>query len=144
LKKRVTIAELGRLSGVGVETVRYYQRLGLISVPSVRDLRSHRRYGADAVAELSFVRRCKELGFSLKEIAVLVKLRRSPRSSCTELHERLSELSAALDAKWKQLASQRDAVRSLLEACEGGKSLADCEAYVRIQQGTGADAETGQ
>ena len=144
LKKRVTIAELGRLSGVGVETVRYYQRLGLISVPSVRDLRSHRRYGADAVAELNFVRRCKELGFSLKEIAVLAKLRRSPRGSCTALHERLCDLSAALDAKWKQLASQREAVRSLLEACGGGKSLAECEAYARIQEGTAADAETGQ
>jgi MerR family copper efflux transcriptional regulator len=144
LKNWMTIAELGRLAGVGVETVRYYQRLGLISVPSARDWRSHRRYGADAVAELGFVRACKELGFSLKEIALLVQLRRSPRSSCGKLHERLSELSSKLDGKWKRLASQRHAVRSLLAACDGGKPLVECAAFVLLAREESAteDAET--
>ena len=145
LKQWMTIAELGRLSGVGVETVRYYQRLGLISVPSVRDWRSHRRYGADAVAELGFVRACKELGFSLKEIAVLVQLRRSPGSSCAKLHERLSQLSSELDRKWARLASQRHAVRLLLAACSGGKPLAECEAFARLEQAdSGSDVGTAQ
>jgi MerR family copper efflux transcriptional regulator len=134
LKKWMTIAELGRLSGVGVETVRYYQRLGLVAVPSAQDAKSHRRYGADAVAELAFVRACKELGFSLKEIGVLVHLRRAPRSSCTRLHERLAELSAHLDAKERQLEWQRGAVRSLLGACAGGKPLGECEAFARLDQ----------
>ena len=131
----MTIAELGRLSGVGVETVRYYQRLGLVAVPSARDARSHRRYGADAVAELAFVRACKELGFSLKEIGVLVRLRQAPRGSCTKLHERLVELSTQLDAKKKQLDWQRAAVRSLLGSCGGGKPLGECGAFARLEQG---------
>lgn len=137
----MTIAELGRLSGVGVETVRYYQRLGLVSVPAARDWRSHRRYGPDAVAELGFVRTCKELGFSLKEIAVLVQLRRAPRGSCTKLHERLAELSKELDAKLEQLNWQRGAVQSLLNACSGGKALAQCEAFARLEQGDRSEAD---
>lgn len=130
---RLTIAELGRLSGVGVETVRYYQRLGLVAIPSARDHRSHRRYGADAVAELSFVLSCKKLGFKLKEIAVLVHLRRAPRTSCTKLHDKLVELSAQLEAKRRQIEWQRGTVRSLLDACRGGKPLSECEAFAQLE-----------
>jgi len=133
LKKWLTIAELGRLSGVGVETVRYYQRLGLVAIPSARDDRSHRRYGADAVAELSFVLSCKKLGFKLKEIAVLVHLRRAPPASCNKLHEKLAELSSQLDAKRKQIDWQRGTVRSLLAACRGGKPLGECEAFAQLE-----------
>jgi MerR family transcriptional regulator, copper efflux regulator len=131
--KWLTIAELGRLSGVGVETVRYYQRLGLVAIPRAHDHRSHRRYGADAVAELSFVLSCKKLGFKLKEIAVLVHLRRAPRTSCTKLHDKLAELSAQLDAKRRQIDWQRGTVRSLLDACGGGKPLGECEAFAQLE-----------
>jgi MerR family mercuric resistance operon transcriptional regulator len=130
----MTIAELGRLSGVGVETVRYYQRLGLLSVPFARDWRS----------ELAFVRGCKDLGFRLKEIAVLVRLRRAPRSPCSTLHEKLAELSAQLDVKWRQLEWQREAVRSLLDACEGGKLVAECDAFAQLEEGRRAEAETAE
>jgi DNA-binding transcriptional MerR regulator len=136
----MTIAELARRSGVGVETVRYYQRLGLLAVPVLGDQRVHRRYGAEALADLRFVRRCKALGFSLKEIAVLVKLRTAPRSTCTRLHEQLAELRAQLDAKKRLLDSQLTAVRSLLGACAGGKPLADCETFARLEE---RERETG-
>jgi DNA-binding transcriptional MerR regulator len=129
----MTIAELGRLSGVGVETVRYYQRLGLVAVPKSWDRRSHRRYGPESVAELAFVRACKDLGFSLKEIGVLVALRRSPRGTCTKLHERLAVLSSQLDAKRAVLDRQRGAVRSLLGECAGGKPVGECEAFAHLE-----------
>ena len=129
----MTIAELGRHSGVGVETVRYYQRLGLVGVPTTRGHRAHRRYGADAVAELAFVRRCKSLGFSLKEVAFLVQLRRRPAGSCDRVHEQLTELRAHLEASRRQLESQLSAVQALLEACGGGKPLGKCESFARLE-----------
>jgi len=131
----MTIGELGRHSGVGVETVRYYQRLGLLSVPSARGHRSHRRYGADAVAELAFVRRCKSLGFHLKEIALLVHLRRTPGCMCTKVHQSLVELRAQLEAKQQQLDLQLGSVRTLLDACTGGQSLAKCQTFARLERG---------
>jgi MerR family mercuric resistance operon transcriptional regulator len=134
LNKWLTIAELGRLSGVGVETVRYYQRLGLVTVPASRDRRSHRRYGAEQVAELDFVRACKDIGFSLKEIGLLVGLRRSQRSSCAKLHERLTELSGQLEAKRRQIDFQRSTVQSLLAACGGDTSIAECQAFAKLER----------
>jgi DNA-binding transcriptional MerR regulator len=133
LKKWLTIAELARLSSVGVETVRYYQRLGLVGVPSAVDHRSHRRYGADAVAELSFVLACKKLGFKLKDIGVLVRLRLAPRTSCAILHDKLVELSSQLEAKRRQVEWQHRTVRSLLDACGGHQPLGECEAFAQLE-----------
>jgi DNA-binding transcriptional MerR regulator len=137
LKKQwMTIGELGRHSGVGVETVRYYQRLGLLSVPAARGLRTHRRYGAESVAELAFVRRCKALGFRLKEIAFLVQVRRTAGSSCTKVHEELAELRAYLEAKQQQLETQLGSVRSMLEACSGGQPINKCRTFARLERGS--------
>ena len=131
----MTIGELGRHSGVGVETVRYYQRLGLLSVPTARGHRSHRRYGADAVAELDFVRRCKALGFNLKDIACLVDLRRKPGGSCGKVHEHLAALRAHLEDEKQQVESQLAQVETLLEACGGGQTLGKCETLARLTRG---------
>jgi MerR family copper efflux transcriptional regulator len=144
LKKWMTIAELGRHSGVGVETVRYYQRLGLLAVPPMRDQRSHRRYGAESMAELRFVRRCKVLGFSLKQIGVLVRMRRVRSGSCGALHAKLAELSEELDAKRRELDSMRHAVGSLLEACEGEMELGECGALARLEHRDAADGVLGE
>jgi DNA-binding transcriptional MerR regulator len=129
----MTIAELGRHSGVGVETVRYYQRLGLLAVPKVQD-RAYRRYGRDALEELEFVRRCKSLGFSLKQVAVLVALRRAPRGSCARLHEQLADLTTQLDAKRRELEAQERAVRALQDACGGGGPLSECAALAQLEK----------
>jgi MerR family mercuric resistance operon transcriptional regulator len=134
LKKWMTIAELGRHSGVGVETVRYYQRLGLLRVPDGSP-RSHRRYGADAVDELAFVRHCKSLGFRLKDIGSLVQLRRTQNVTCTRVHAHLSELHADLVTKRQQLEEQLSAVKGLLETCPGDQPLPDCEAFSRLGRG---------
>jgi MerR family mercuric resistance operon transcriptional regulator len=129
--QRMTIAELGRRSGVGVETVRYYQRLGLVSVPPPRG-RSHRRYGQDALAELGFVRRCKALGLSLREVATLVDLRRAKRRSCDRLHEVLAALVENLTAKKSETERQLRAARALQRSCGRATSVAECGALARL------------
>ncbi len=138
MKKWMTIAELGRHSGVGVETVRYYQRLGLLAVPALQ-ARSYRRYGQESLAELEFVRHCKALGFSLKQVAVLVQLRRSRKGSCVKLHDRLAVLSSELDAKKQAIESQLRQVRALQAACCGGP-LDDCAALASLEKVTPGEA----
>lgn len=133
MKTSWTIAELGRKAGVGVETVRYYQRLGLLAVPSAASARMHRRYGADALGELRFVLRCKALGFSLKDIGVLVRMRRAPQGACDRLHDRLSNLHDELDAKRRTVESQLGEVTALLRSCAGGRSLEECEALAQLE-----------
>ena len=69
----MTIAGLARAAGVGVETVRYYERRGLVPQPK-RPSGSYRRYGRDHVRRIRFVKRAQELGFTLQEIESLLKL----------------------------------------------------------------------
>lgn len=135
----MTIAELGRRSGVGIETVRYYQRLGLLRVPMAPTPRAHRRYGEDALAELRFVRRCKDLGFRLRDIAVLAQLRRDGSPRCDRLHEELSRLTERLDAERREIEGRLVSVRTLLTACAGGRSLSDCGSFAAIEKSVAGD-----
>ena len=73
----LTIGQVAGQAGVGVETVRFYERQGLLEVPPRRQS-GYREYGEDAVARLRFIRRAKQLGFTLKEIKELLALRRDP------------------------------------------------------------------
>jgi DNA-binding transcriptional MerR regulator len=72
--KPFTIGEVARRAGVGVETVRFYERQGLLAEPD-RKASGYRQYGAEAVSVLRFIRRAKQLGFTLKEIQGLLALR---------------------------------------------------------------------
>lgn len=137
LTKGMTIAELGRRSGVGSETVRYYFRIGLLrgAMPSPHGPR--RRYGEEALAELQFVRRCKALGFRLREIAVLVQLRASGAGSCGALHESLRELRGRLDAEKAEIEARLASVASLLGACDGKSSPSACGAFAALEATNG-------
>jgi DNA-binding transcriptional MerR regulator len=79
------------------------------------------------------VRRCKVLGFSLKQIALLAQLHRAHRGSCRKLHELLAELASHLDAKRRQIENQEKAVRALLGSCDGDKPLDECEAFAKLE-----------
>ncbi len=76
-ERRLTIGLVARRAGVGVETVRFYERQGLIEEPP-RRLSGYREYDDEVVVRLGFIRRAKELGFTLKEIKELLALRRDP------------------------------------------------------------------
>ncbi|HST44715.1 MAG TPA: MerR family DNA-binding protein [Luteimonas sp.] len=111
----MTIAGLARAGGVGVETVRYYQRRGLLEVPARGLDAGVRRYGADDVRRLRFIRSAKTAGFTLDEIAELIGMdavddRAPARALATA---RL----AALDAKIAELTQARDGLLRLERRC---------------------------
>ena len=114
--KTATIGGLARAGGVGVETVRYYQRRGLLPVPDAGA--GVRRYGEDALRRLRFIRAAQAAGFTLEQIGELLALDAAddrPRAR-TLARERI----AALDARIAELRSARDALARLAGACAAG------------------------
>ncbi len=115
----MTIAGLARAGGVGVETVRYYQRRGLLETPKRRGGASHsggvRRYGEEDVRRLRFIRSAQAAGFTLEQIAELIAL--DATTDRTRARELARERITALDAKMAEMKAARDALSRLARAC---------------------------
>ena len=113
----MTIARLGAAAGVGVETVRYYQRRGLLAVPARAG--SVRRYGPEDLRRLRFIRSAQAAGFSLEEIGELIRLDRTDDRA--RVREMAAERLAALDARIAELERSRVALERLRASCASGK-----------------------
>lgn len=119
----LTIGELARAAGVNVETVRYYQRRGLLKEPP-RPIAGYRRYAASEVGRLRFVKRAQMLGFTLGEIADLMRLAdESAREQARELAARKLSL---IQRKMADLAAMQRALGALLCQCEASDSPGVC------------------
>jgi MerR family mercuric resistance operon transcriptional regulator len=129
----MTIGELARRAGVGVETVRFYQRSGLLGEPAKRP-GSRRLYTDEHLNVLRFIRRCKGLGFSMKDIAPLLALRRSPSRRCSRLHEMVEQAMHVLDAKKRMIEMRRAALSRMLEACVNEGNLSDCILLAALEE----------
>jgi DNA-binding transcriptional MerR regulator len=114
---RMTIGELARRAGVGVETVRYYQRRGLFPEPP-RSPRSTREYPPEALELLRFIRRARGLGFTIKEIERLLALRKS-RKEQRELVAMLTSKAADLERGVRETQASIDTLREMAANCEG-------------------------
>ncbi|MEO6847302.1 MAG: MerR family DNA-binding protein [Chthoniobacterales bacterium] len=121
----LTTGRLAALAGINIETVRFYERSGLISKPK-RTASNYRQYPQSDVARLRFIKRAQELGFSLKEIAELLSLRAVPSRSRARV-KRLSEKKLEIiDQKISDLRRMRKSLASISDACDGRGSVADC------------------
>jgi MerR family mercuric resistance operon transcriptional regulator len=116
-KGPMTIARLGAAAGVGVETVRYYQRRGLLEVPASAG--AVRRYGSEDVRRLRFIRRAQSAGFTLDEIGELLALDRT--GDRARVRALATERVAALDARIAELEASRAALERLRATCAAGK-----------------------
>src|SRR5881394_2167200 len=94
----LSIGQVARRAGVGVETVRFYEREGLLEEPA-RKASGYRQYTGDVVARLRFIKRAKDLGFTLREIAELLALRSDPDNPCAEVRQRAQAKVADIDAR---------------------------------------------
>jgi MerR family copper efflux transcriptional regulator len=123
--KPLTIGEVARRAGVGVETVRFYERRGLLSEPA-RKASGYRQYTADVVTRLRFIRRAKELGFSLNEVLELTALRLDPSATCADVRKRARAKLSDIEAKIQDLERMKAALVKLTAACKGHGSLEGC------------------
>jgi MerR family copper efflux transcriptional regulator len=122
---RFTIGTLARQAGVAIDTVRYYERQGLLLAPP-RRASGYRDYDVAAVQRVRFIRRAKELGFSLEEIADLLALQDDRLHGVEGIKQRASERLHALDQRIAQLTEMRDALAVLVEECPGRGAPEGC------------------
>jgi len=120
-----TIGEVARRAGVGIETVRFYERRGLLAEPDRRQS-GYRQYTDEAVRRLHFIRRAKALGFTLAEIAELIALWLEPGSTRAELRQQAVAKLAGVEEKIRDLERIRDALMRLTAACDGHGPLEGC------------------
>lgn len=113
-EEEMTIGRLAKAVSVGVETIRYYQRLGLMPTPA-RSYGSVRRYTVASVERLRFIKRAQQLGFSLDEVAHLLRL--EDGASCDEARELATLKLTAVEQKLADLLAMRDVLAKLIAAC---------------------------
>jgi MerR family transcriptional regulator, mercuric resistance operon regulatory protein len=121
--KGMRISELANAAGVHIETVRYYQGIGLLS----RTPRQHgriRRYDADDLKRVRFIKRAQALGFSLEEIALLLGL--SNGEHCAETQALAEKKLAMVEGKISDLAAIRKALKGLITECSKGSRRSGC------------------
>lgn len=127
----LTIGKLAAAAGVNVETIRYYQRQGLLEEPQ-KPLQGFRTYPPEVVDRLHFIRRAKQLGFTLREIRELLELgdeqceqvQRIAREKANEVQRRIAEFEAMLAA-----------LQSLFEHCDADqRRAAQCSLFAALQQ----------
>jgi MerR family mercuric resistance operon transcriptional regulator len=123
--KSLTIGRLAKQAGVNLETVRFYERRGLLPKPP-RSASGYRLFPSDAAQRLRFIRRAKELGFSLKEIRELLSLRVSRTTTSRDIRTRTEVKIADIDAKIKSLESIKRTLRKMTNVCEGCVPVAEC------------------
>ena len=129
----LTIGRVARLAGVGVETVRFYERKGLIPKPP-RKHSGYRQYPEDAVTRIRFIRWAKDLGFTLKEIGVLLALRLDPRATSRDVRTRAKAKIADIDEKFRTLQRMKKALAGLEAACSGRASVSDCPILEALEE----------
>jgi Cd(II)/Pb(II)-responsive transcriptional regulator len=119
------IGELAHKAGVDVQTVRYYEREGLLDAPA-RTGSGYRAYGPEDLERLNFVRHCRSLDVPLAEIKRLIKLSRDTQLSCDEVNALVRRHLERVQAKRKALQALEAQLETLSAQCASGHRVADC------------------
>lgn len=124
--KPLTIGAFARAAGVNVQTVRYYERRGLLPEPDRRES-GYREYTPDCLERLHFIRRSQELGFTLSEIEELLSLRTDPETTAGEVKARAEQKIADIAVKIRDLQQIQRGLEHLAGQCRGGAGpTGDC------------------
>jgi len=121
----MTIGTVAKSAGVAIDTIRYYEREGLLPEP-LRRASGYRSYDDSAVRQLRFIRRAKDLGFTLEEIRDLLSLSADRQRGVKAVKRRAEERLAAIDARIAELTRVRNGLEQLIDACPGHGSPDQC------------------
>jgi len=121
----LTIGQLAKKAQVNVETVRFYERKGLLPQPPRRGS-GYREYPQDTVTRIQFIRHAKDLGFSLKEIAELLALRVDPNTTRRDVKRRAESKIADINEKIQTLKEMKKALTKLVGLCRGRGPTSGC------------------
>ena len=122
MKSSLTIGKLAKEAGVSVETVRYYQRVGLLDEPE-KPIRGYRRYSGGMLDRILFIRRAKQLGFSLEEIKELLEL---GEGHCSDVRVRAERKRRLIREQISDLRAMSSTLDDLISACKAGQDDTHC------------------
>ena len=131
------IGELARATGANSETIRYYEKIGLLPRPD-RTRSNYRDYGLKDAERLAFIRHARGLGFEIADVRSLIDLAEQPDRNCAEADAIASRHLVAVEEKMAQLARLRDELGRMVHACRGGR-VATC----RIIEALGDHSQCG-
>lgn len=130
----LTIGELGKATGTRIETVRYYERIGLLPKPE-RTSANYRIYDPAELARLSFIRRARDLGFSLDQVRALLALSDDRQRDCATVDRIATEHLHKIESKIADLKALRRELRATIASCDGG-TVATCRIIEALGPGT--------
>ena len=130
----LTIGQLAKRAEVGVETVRFYERKALLAEPDRRPS-GYRQYGEEVVHRLRFIKRAKELGFTLNEIKELLSLRIDPSTTCADVKNQAEEKIGDIQAKIRTLQRMKKALVKVTKACSGRGGTSECPILEALDKG---------
>jgi Cu(I)-responsive transcriptional regulator len=135
------IGELATRAGSNPETIRYYERIGMLPAPA-RTGGNYRDYGSEHVARLSFIRHARALGFELQDVRALLDLADQPEQDCGAVDRLTSGHLRAVEAKIAQLDALRSELRRMLDRCRGGQ-ISDCRIIESLSDHAACPANHG-
>ena len=119
------IGDLARNTGTKVVTIRYYEKIGLLPPPE-RSAGNYRSYDAAALQRLRFIRRCRDLGFGLKQVRELLELSMDIERPCDEVNEIAAAHLAEVERKIADLHGLAQELRLISATCDGGGTISNC------------------
>jgi len=131
--KTMTISKIAQEAGVGVETVRFYERKGLVEQPPKPPSGGFRVYPVETAGRIRFIRQAQELGFSLREIKELLSLRTDPATECADVRERAQTKLDEVNRKIALMKGIQTALEKLFVACPGQGALQLCSIMGAIE-----------
>ena len=136
------INEIAKAAGVGVETIRFYERKGLIKQPARPVSGGFRAYPQDAVSRVRFIREAKELGFSLREIDELLSLKSDPKTDCRSVRDRALNKRNEVEDKIKKLKALQKTLTTLIDGCPGKGPATFCSILVALERADSTEQNT--
>ena len=119
---KLTIGKLAKQAEVSIETIRYYQQIGLLAKPE-KPASGYRNYPSDTIAKIRFIKRAQQAGFTLKEIAELLSL---DGTHCAEVRKIAEQKYQQIDAQIKELIALRQVLKNLIKGCQSDSSKGYC------------------
>ncbi len=135
---RLTIGRVAKRAGVGVETIRFYERKGLLEEPPRRES-GYRQYPEEAVTRVRFIRRAKDLGFSLREVDELLSLRVDRRNGASAVRRRAEAKITDIEHKLADLERIKSVLVELTSCCQSKSPTGDCPILEALEGRSRAD-----
>lgn len=135
----LTIGEVSKRTGIGVEAIRYYEKEGLLQKPA-RTASGYRQYSQEVIKKLSFIVRAKDLGFTLREISELLEMRPYPKTKCADVKIRAEQKLEDIEGRIKTLQRMKRALKQLTLACDGKGATSECPILECLEKVSGKGA----